>query len=280
MLFFKRLNKVLTPTTKHGFGAHFPKKYPISKAARSLIASCLTMDTSHRYSADEALKHDWFLDGASEKPLVDEVFRNLQEFTGKQKFKIAILEMMTTYLTREECESLDKAFAKIDTNNDGLITSDELKAAVSEVADQAKNLEKLMEVADLDGDGKLSYRELKLITVHTKLKAKEERIWRSFAKFDLNGDGFVSPDELEKVLGKDNEEAKEIIQEVDVNSDGQISYDEFMAMWYTKEAKKIDDEHEEEEKERQSRKNTQDEGSTTTTTTSETTSETTTENTT
>merc|ERR1711997_1176485 len=97
--------------------------------------------------------------------------------------------------------------------------------------------------ADLDGDGKLSYKELKLTTVHAKLKDKEERIWRSFAKFDLNGDGYVSKDEIAAVLGKDSSEAKEIIAEVDDNDDGQISYEEFMKMWFDKQFDKVEKEH-------------------------------------
>lgn len=240
---FMKIERGFSNVTKKGFGAHFPKKYPISDSAKDLIANCLERDIAKRFTANEALKHGWFTGGASDKPLVSEVLKNLSEFTGKQKFKIAVLEMMTSYLSQQEADTLHKAFVAIDANGDGLITVDELKDAIGNNLEKASELQKLIEVADLDGDGKLSYKELKLTTVHAKLKDKEERIWRSFAKFDLNGDGYVSKDEIAAVLGKDSSEAKEIIAEVDDNDDGQISYEEFMKMWFDKQFKQIETSH-------------------------------------
>jgi len=42
--------------------------------------------------------------------------------------------------------------------------------------------------------------------VQRKLNAKEERLYESFCRLDLNGDGFISRDELQKIVG--HEDAK------------------------------------------------------------------------
>ena len=53
----------------------------------------------------------------------------------------------------------------------------------------AAELQRILEAADMDGDGTLSYNELVLTVVQRKLSAKEERLWIAFSKIDLNRDG-------------------------------------------------------------------------------------------
>lgn len=56
----------------------------------------------------------------------------------------------------------------------------------------------------------------------------------AFKLFDKNGDGFISSLEIKEVLGKDstlNDDIwKNIIKEVDLNGDGEISVQEFKVM--------------------------------------------------
>ena len=56
----------------------------------------------------------------------------------------------------------------------------------------------------------------------------------AFKLFDKNGDGFISSFEIKEVLGKgtslSDEIWKKIITEVDLNGDGEISFEEFKKM--------------------------------------------------
>ena len=52
-------------------------------------------------------------------------------------------------------------------------------------------VDKLMKLADVDNDGKLSYEELVMTAVQKKLGNKEERLWAAFCKFDKDLDGTV-----------------------------------------------------------------------------------------
>ena len=87
-------------------------------------------------------------------------------------------------ISREEAAAaprLAQNFAKIDTNGDGFLTKDELKAArhAMHQAHWAK--------IDTNGDGKISLDEA---------RANAPRLAQHFAQVDTNGDGFVTPDEM------------------------------------------------------------------------------------
>ena len=67
----------------------------------------------------------------------------------------------------------------------------------------------------------------------------EEEIRETFRVFDKDGNGFVSPAELRHVLGNigeklTDEEIDEMILEADVDGDGAINYEEFVAMMQLK----------------------------------------------
>merc|ERR1712083_237364 len=59
----------------------------------------------------------------------------------------------------------------------------------------------------------------------------EARVYKAFQTFDENGDGKISVAEMSKVLGKDESEVKALIAEVDTDKNGEVDYDEFIAMW-------------------------------------------------
>ncbi|MCO5560221.1 hypothetical protein L7F22_013832 [Adiantum nelumboides] len=66
----------------------------------------------------------------------------------------------------------------------------------------------------------------------------DEHLKRAYAFFDLNGDGFIDSGELQEMLQGDlGEESidmlKDIIQEIDTDKDGRISYEEFANMMRT-----------------------------------------------
>ena len=54
--------------------------------------------------------------------------------------------------------------------------------------------------------------------------------------FDVNGDGWISRDELRTVmhnLGErlSEQELDDMIREADLNGDGKVNYEEFVRMW-------------------------------------------------
>jgi len=174
-------------------------------------------------------------EAASSEPISMAVIRSLRTFAKTTKFKATVLNLMTHTLSEEDIDNLKKSFAAMDENKDGKITLMELSKAMLKFdhAVVAEEIERVMKAADIDEDGVISYNELMLTFVQRKLNAKEERLWDSFCKMDLNGDGRITVDELRSVLGQEADErkVKELIAEVDHDKNGSVDYDEFLALW-------------------------------------------------
>ena len=87
---------------------------------------------------------------------------------------------------------------------------------------------------DTDGNGEIDYSEFVVATMNEKNLLSNNKLQTAFKMFDKDGGGSISTDEIKQVLsfGQNLDEAvvQQIIEQVDKNGDGEISYEEFAAM--------------------------------------------------
>jgi calcium-dependent protein kinase len=131
-------------------------------------------------------------------------------------------------------------FTLMDTDKDGKVTYEELRAGLRKVGSQLAEpeIKMLMEVADVDGNGVLDYGEFVAVTIHLQRMENDEHFRRAFMFFDKNGSGYIESNELREVLADDSGEfdtevLNDIMREVDTDKDGRVSYEEFVAMMKT-----------------------------------------------
>ena len=97
-------------------------------------------------------------------------------------------------------------------------------------------LQDLIGVIDQDENGCISFDEFVwLMSQDLHDDDIEDEIRDAFRVFDREGNGFISVIDLKDVLGKIGEklspdEVEELIGEADIDGDGNIYYDEFVAM--------------------------------------------------
>lgn len=96
----------------------------------------------------------------------------------------------------------------------------------------------IMKRLDINNDGYISYDDLLLSYVSMTLSEKEERMWAAFSKLDVDNSGRVDVDDLTAALknkgGYSFEEIKAMLDEVDVDDDGMVEFEDFLEiMWET-----------------------------------------------
>ncbi|XP_020252733.1 calcium-dependent protein kinase 15-like [Asparagus officinalis] len=210
----------------------------ISSSAKDLVNKMLQADPTKRLSAVEILKHPWIReDGdASDEPMDITVIGRMRKFRAMNKLKKVALKVIAENLSEEEIIGLKEMFKSMDTDGNGTITFDELKAGLYKWGTKLSDSEvrQLLESADVDGNGTIDYIEFITATMHMNRMEREDRLYKAFLYFDKDNSGYVTMDELKQVLEqynmRDEQKIKEIISEVDVDHDGKINYDEFVAM--------------------------------------------------
>jgi calcium-dependent protein kinase len=87
---------------------------------------------------------------------------------------------------------------------------------------------------DVDDSGAIDYSEFVVASMNEKNLLSNNKLQSAFKMFDKDGGGSISTDEIKQVLsfGQNLEESvvNEIINQVDANGDGEISFDEFAEM--------------------------------------------------
>ncbi|KDP29499.1 hypothetical protein JCGZ_19338 [Jatropha curcas] len=209
----------------------------ISEGAKDLVRRMLARDPRRRITAHEVLRHPWVQeDGvAPDKPLDSAVLSRMKQFSAMNKLKKMALRVIAENLSEEEIAGLKEMFKMIDTDNDGTISFEELKAGLRRVGANLKESEiyDLMQAADVDNSGTIDYGEFIAATLHLNKIEREDHLFAAFSYFDKDGSGYITPDELQQAcveFGIEDVRLEEMIREVDQDNDGLIDYNEFVAM--------------------------------------------------
>jgi calcium-dependent protein kinase len=211
----------------------------ISDSAKSLVRQMLEPNPKKRLTAQQVLEHPWIQNAkkASNVPLGDIVRTRLKQFSVMNRFKKKALRVIAEHLSVEEVEVIRDMFTLMDSDNDGKVTYEELRAGLRKVGSQLAEpeIKLLMDVADVDGNGVLDYGEFVAVTIHLQRMEDDAHFRRAFMFFDKDGSGYIELDELQEALADesgvtDADVVNEIMREVDADKDGQISYDEFVVM--------------------------------------------------
>ncbi|CAJ1388304.1 unnamed protein product [Effrenium voratum] len=208
----------------------------VSEDAKNLIRHLLKMNPKERYSAEQALNHEWIklkAPKATNVSLQSNFVDNLRGFRSQNKLKKAALHIIAGQLNEEQISKLRDVFMMIDGNGDGYLTVNELKEglAKSGLKDVPPDLLQIMQEVDSDGSGNIDYTEFLAATLDKRMYIQEDVCWSAFRVFDRNGDGKISMEELQQVLCSNDVEqvvgakaVAELMLEVDGNGDGFIDF--------------------------------------------------------
>ena len=136
-------------------------------------------------------------------------------------------------------KELRKCFILFDTNGDGQLDKKELINGLLLVDDDQQNIEKevnrVMDIIDVDGNGFIEYEEFLRASLDKNILLSPENVKIAFQLFDKDNKGCISPAELKAVMGQNvddinNDIWNQMVNDIDLNKDGVISFDEFDKM--------------------------------------------------
>ncbi|KAK4767019.1 hypothetical protein SAY86_014770 [Trapa natans] len=141
-------------------------------------------------------------------------------------------------LTKVQIDEFKEVFSLLDKDGDGCITVKELAWAIRSLEQHPteEELRIMIREVDVDGNGTIKLGEfLNLMTRKMKETEADDELKEAFQVFDKDQDGYISPEELRRVmlnLGEKltDEEVEMMVKEADLDGDGQINYKEFIRM--------------------------------------------------
>ena len=85
------------------------------------------------------------------------------------------------------------------------------------------------------GKASIKYSEFIAATLDSKSYLTKEKLWSLFKYFDPSNQNFITLNDLKEIFARHGraipeEELKNMVKEVDPNSDGQISFEEFIGL--------------------------------------------------
>jgi len=209
----------------------------VTEAAKDMISQMLVMDISKRATAKQLLQHRWFQVAATAPAaaLGAHMVKRLRAFAGMSRMKRLALVVLARTLTDNDVKRLRELFAAMDTNNDGKIDSQDLHNALEKVgaAIDESEMQELFHASDIDGTGQIDYEEfIAAMLDSNRVARRKEAVRKSFEELDKDGDGFITAEDLVKVMprGSSIELARDMVNEVDKNGDGRVDYHEFQQM--------------------------------------------------
>ncbi len=217
----------------------------ISSEGKDFIARLLEKDPTRRPSALEALYHSWFKKfGKEEKVGKDRIklfVNNLKAYKNNYKLQQAAIAVIVHNMpSNEDIKELERAFRVIDFNGDGRLNKRELINGFMKLFN--KTLEEAQEIinnifknVDSDKNGSIEYEEFIRACIKKESLLSDVYLKFAFDFFDRDQSGQITTKEIQEVFCSGNENIslkmiKKIVSEVDLDGDGQVSFDEFKSM--------------------------------------------------
>lgn len=153
----------------------------------------------------------------------------LRRFEHASKFRRACLSVMAWSLTHEERKSVVDAFLELDTSRRGTIRLHELRDVLQRFDIPDQESAEIFHALDGGQCDEVHYSEFLGAMVSSRIAMHDQMLRAAFARFDVDGKGFISRESLTKLLGEGAAEVDELLQEVDPKATGKVSYEQFVA---------------------------------------------------
>lgn len=211
-----------------------PEWDTISDTAKDFVCCLLKLDPSKRLTAAQALNHEWIRQQTTRRNSIllhgGERSKPFKKFMGVNKLKKVALGYIATNLTEKDVKYLAEMFERLDNNDDGKLTIEQLETALAssenfnlDLQDKLRSLRKDLR---LTGNESIVWKDFLAAMADKSLLIKEQKIRIAFNHFHQSGNKRVKVSDLLDLIGGE-EGAEEIIDLDLLGNKMEITQDEF-----------------------------------------------------
>ena len=159
---------------------------------------------------------------------------SLQNYNNLYKLTKFIIEFISSRIGECNINHLRIIFEEMDTNKNGILTLNEIKEGINKMSEIAnmdeEEKEEILKNFDTENRVAIEYNEFIASCLEQKSYLREEYLLDVFMMLDLDGSGKISKPEIKFALSGDldDETLERLIQDFDLNGDGEIDYREFL----------------------------------------------------
>ena len=220
-----------------------PKLLTRSPEVRDLIKHLIEKDVNKRLSAKEALNHEWFkkyngrkLFGNFQEKDIQPYINNLFNYTFNSKIQQLVIAFLVHNLPHtESSHNILKMYRYFNKAGDCRLTKEELKNGLNKYRNEGEVNEKvdnLFLLLDGDNNGYIEFEEFLRACIDKKEILNDEYLKYAFKFLDKQNKNMLSAQQINSAFLVGNNKLFEIaitnaLNEVDVNGDGMINFEEF-----------------------------------------------------
>jgi len=209
-----------------------PQFKSVSLQAQTFVGKLLVRDPAQRLTASQALLDPWIAqrNEAQVVQLDRQVLEDLKEFAVSSSLRRAVLTAMAYSLTSAEIKEFSGVFLALDTQHTGKITMAEFVGALQgNLETSTTEMKLIFDGLDVLKDGEIHYTEFVAALLSNRVRLHEGSLRELFRRFDHEGTGTISRNDLKQVLGSVASEVDELLTEVDASGKEVIDYERFLA---------------------------------------------------
>ena len=181
----------------------------------------------------------------------------LADFADYGELRKNVLMVAAFSMDRNALHELSQDFVAMDTARNGTLTFDEFRRGLQEHGVAEAELRRVFESVDMDGSGRIRYREFLAATVEALGFVEEEALADAFDRIDSDNSGFISRENLRGLLGDAYQPelvAKMMDEACGDSTSDQINFEQFLVVMRKQKRESLDpvrllEEEEDEEEE-------------------------------
>ena len=205
----------------------------ISSNATDLITKLLEIEPTARYSASEALSHDWFGETSRKESLMtSSIYESFKNFKTQTVFQREALRLMVKMVPEEKLEKIKGLFFNLDKSGIGVVRVQDLVNSMNSLENMKEfEIKDLIATMDTNNTGFIYYSEFISAAMYAKKEIIEDALWLTFKQLDIDNKGLLTENSLKRSIeGIFRQISPDKIQSIieTVNSKGgMITYDDF-----------------------------------------------------